>query len=151
MADPFAPPAERASVPPPRRDPFAEPGTRSASGQVYPPMTGTAPPASPPPGPRPEPASPGVFWTVAALGVGLILLGRLILFFVTMDDMPDDYVAPSLFTTFGVIALSGGLALAGVFQRGLNITWRIALLLGAGYFAVSGDGLSLFTAFGSVF
>ncbi|HJQ93853.1 MAG TPA: hypothetical protein VJ874_06165 [Candidatus Thermoplasmatota archaeon] len=88
--------------------------------------------------PRAEPAHLGVFWTVAAVGIGLLALARLMLFFVLQDDLPGDQVASALFATLGVTALSVGLCLAGLLQRGLATPWRIALMIGAGFFAVAG-------------
>lgn len=88
--------------------------------------------------PHTEPARPGLFWVVAAVGIGLLLLGRLVYYFAVADDLPGELNAPALFATLGVITLSAGLALAGVLQRGLATPWRIALLLGAGFFAVVG-------------
>jgi hypothetical protein len=89
-------------------------------------------------GARPEPARPGAFWSVAAVGVGILGLARLVGFFAVQDDVPDDRVAPLLLATLGAITLSAGLALAAVLQRGLEVPWRAALLLGAGFFAVVG-------------
>lgn len=88
--------------------------------------------------PRHEPAKPGLFWGIAAIGIGLLCLARLVAFFAVQDDIPNDQVAPALFATLGAITLSVGLALAAVLQRGLQVSWRIALLLGAGFFAIVG-------------
>jgi hypothetical protein len=95
---------------------------------------------------RPEPARPGLFWAVAAVGVGLLCLARLLAYFAIQDTLPNDQVAPALFGVLGVLALSAGLALAAVLQRGLQVSWRIALILGAGFFAVV--GLPAVPAFG---
>lgn len=89
--------------------------------------------------PHTEPARPGLFWTVAAIGVGLLCLARLVLFFAVSDAMDGDLVAPAFVAVLGVIALSAGLALAALLQRGLATSWRIALLLGAGFFAIAGN------------
>lgn len=88
--------------------------------------------------PRPEPARPGLFWAIAAVGIGLLCLARLVAFFAVQDELANDRVAPALFAVLGAITLSAGLALAAVLQRGLQVPWRIALLLGAGFFAVVG-------------
>ena len=88
--------------------------------------------------PRAEPAHLGLFWTVAAVGIGFLALARLMLFFVLQDNLPGEQVASALFATLGVIALSLGLCLAGLLQRGLATPWRIALMIGAGFFAVAG-------------
>ena len=100
--------------------------------------------------PRTEPARPGLFWTVAAVGIGFLLLARLTLFFVLQDDLPAERVASALFATLGVIALSAGLCLAGLLQRGLATPWRVALLLGAGYFAVVGGAFPPFGLAGAL-
>jgi hypothetical protein len=126
VADPFAPPAE-----PTRRR--GAPADTTASAPAY----------------RSEPAHPGMFWVVAAVGVGLICLGTLVSFFTYMGDLDGEDVAPALFGVFGTIALAVGLALAAVLQRGLSTGIRVALLLGAGYFAVSGNGFGLFAALAS--
>lgn len=92
--------------------------------------------------PRAEPARPGMFWVIAAIGIGLLCLARLVLFFAMADELDGDISAAALIATVGVVTLSVGLALAAVLQRGLATPWRIALLLGAGFFAVVGwDGL----------
>jgi hypothetical protein len=88
--------------------------------------------------PRTEPARPGLFWAVAAIGIGVLCLARLLEFFAVQDTLPSDQVAPALFAALGAITLSIGLTLAGVLQRGLQVPWRIALLLGGGFFAVVG-------------
>jgi hypothetical protein len=91
---------------------------------------------------RTEPARPGLFWTVAAIGVGLLALGRLVLYFAVADDLPGDRNAPALFGVLGVIAVSAGLALAALLQRGLSMPVRTALMIGAGFFAAFGwDGI----------
>ena len=158
MVDPYAPPADSAARPPrPTPTPYTEPST-TATGQVY--------EQAPPPArrstedyeerrrawrrdhdrdtvhePRTDPARPGLFWVVAAIGIGLLLLGRLVLYFAVADELDGEVSAPAFLAVLGVIALSAGLALAGVLQRGLATPWRIALLLGAGFFAIAGwDG-----------
>lgn len=90
-----------------------------------------------------------MFWVVAAVGIGLICLGTLISFFTYMGDLDGEDVAPALFGVFGGIALAVGLALAAVLQRGLSTGIRVALLLGAGYFAVSGSSFGLVAALAS--
>lgn len=92
--------------------------------------------------PRTEPARPGLFWIIAGLGIGLLCLARLVLFFAVADDLDGDVSAAALIAVFGVVTLAVGLTLAAVLQRGLATPWRIALLLGGGFFAVVGwDGL----------
>lgn len=167
MVDPYAPPQD-SSGRPPRAAPIAEPYVPSTSGQVYQPTypetreTHKAPVQD---GyrerdrpwrrhdahdePRTEPAHLGLFWTVAAVGVGMLALARLMLFFVLQDDLPSEQVASALFATLGVIALSVGLCLAGLLQRGLATPWRIALMIGAGFFAVT--GAFPFGGFGALF
>lgn len=154
MVDPYAPPQD-SSGRPPRPTPIAEPYRPSVGGQAY---EQAYPESHPSPPvhetyrerdrrwrrgdahePRAEPARPGLFWTVAAVGIGLLALARLMLLFVVQDGLPNDQVASALFATLGVIALSVGLCLAGLLQRGLATPWRIALLIGAGFFAVAGD------------
>jgi hypothetical protein len=152
MVDPYAPPQD-SSARPSRPAPVAEPYRPSTSGQVY---EQTYPASASPvydthrdrdrpwrrheahDEPRAEPAHLGLFWTVSAVGIGLLALSRLMLFFVLQDDLPNDQVASALFATLGVIALSIGLCLAGLLQRGLATPWRIALMIGAGFFAVAG-------------
>lgn len=92
---------------------------------------------------HPEPAKPGLFWVVAAIGVGLLLVARLVFYFTVVDDLPDGLAAPALFAMLGIVTLALGLCLAAVLQRGLATPWRVALLLGAGFFAIAGDGLGL--------
>jgi hypothetical protein len=151
MVDPYAPPQD-SSARPARPAPVAEP--YMPSGQVY---QQTYPDSYAAPvhethrerdrpwrrhdahdEPRTEPAHLGLFWTVAAVGIGLLCLARLMLFFVLQDDLPGEQVASALFATLGVIALAVGLCLAGLLQRGLATPWRIALMIGAGFFAVTG-------------
>ena len=147
MVDPYAPPAETLA---PTRPPTAV----DAGGQAYEtPYDQTYGRETPrdrrirherdrPREMRPEPARPGLFWAVAAIGVGILCLARLMEYFAVQDTLANDQVVPALFGTLGIIALSAGLALAAVLQRGLAVPWRIALLLGAGFFAVVGwDGL----------
>lgn len=133
MADPFAPPSDT----PRRRAPAA---------------AAPVPPYEPEPAawqePRErrdvaDPAHPGLFWVVAAIGVGLLCLARLFAFFTYVGDLDGEDVAPAIFSVFGVIALAIGLALAAVLQRGLSTPVRVALMLGAGYFALSGDAFGL--------
>jgi hypothetical protein len=97
--------------------------------------------------PRLEPAHPGLFWSIAAIGIGLLGLARLLLFFATSGNVPANQVAAGLFGVIGLVALSVCLACAAVLQRGLATPWRIALLLGAGYFAVVGLGFGFPGAF----
>lgn len=142
MADPFAPPADTPRTPRSRRADLAPPPPAAPPPAPVTTYGGTAtpPPANWSEPARPEPARPGVFWTVAAAGVGLLCLAHLLRFFVLVDDIPDEQVAPSLLGILGVIALAAGLALAALLQRGLTVPWRIALLLGAGYFATMASG-----------
>lgn len=94
--------------------------------------------------PRSEPARPGLFWVVAAVGIGLLCLARLVSYFAVAGDLDGDVSAPAFLAVLGLVALSAGLALAALLQRGLATPWRIALMLGAGVFAVVGwDGLGL--------
>jgi hypothetical protein len=95
------------------------------------------------------PMTPGPFWIVAAVGIGLLCLAHLIRFFAVMDDIPDEQVAAALFAIFGVIALAVGLVLAAVIPRGapLSLGLRVALLLGAGYFAFHASGWANFIGF----
>lgn len=166
MTDPFAPPAEGA---PSRRHDLP----RDTTPRPYAPMGATGTVYEPPAATRveeerdarwrrhheredrwrherdmPQPARPGLFWVVAGIGVGLLLLARLVLYFSIVDELDDDLDAPALFGVLGVVALSAGLALAGLLQRGLAIPWRIALVVAAGFFAVVGgwptDGFDLF-------
>lgn len=157
MVDPYAPPKDSTGRPT-RPGPYAEPYTPSTGAQAY---EQTYPESYKPTPvndtirdrdrdrdrpwrrsdshePRTEPANLGRFWTVAAVGIGLLALARLMLFFVVQDNLPDEQVASALFATLGVIALSVGLCLAGLLQRGLATPWRIALMIGAGFFAVTG-------------
>ncbi|MEA3136104.1 MAG: hypothetical protein QOJ26_640 [Thermoplasmata archaeon] len=145
MVDPYAPPQETPNRPI-RPAPYTEP--YQPSGQVYQQTYEAAPThetardrpwrRSEAHEPHTEPAKLGLFWTVAAVGIGLLCLARLMLFFVVQDNLPNDQVASALFATLGIIALSLGLCLAGLLQRGLATPWRIALMIGAGFFAVSG-------------
>jgi len=97
--------------------------------------------------PRAEPARLGPFWTIAAVGVGLLCLARLVLFFAVSGGLPGNQVAGGLFAVVGLIAVAAGLACA-VLQRGLATPWRIALLLGAAYFAsVGGPVVNAFRLF----
>jgi hypothetical protein len=157
MVDPYAPPREAPSRPH-RPSPSVEPyvpsnvaGTGTAYQQTY-----EAPPLHETPRerdrpwrrsdahePRTEPARPGLFWVVAAIGIGLLCLARLMVFFAVSDDLPDEQVAPAFFATAGVITMAAGLGLAAILQRGLAVPWRIALLLGAGYFAAVAGAVPL--------
>ena len=129
MADPFAPPTDA-----PRRRPRSVPVADPAPAYEPAPSAGS--------GPR-DPAQPGLFWVVAAIGVGLVCLGTLLSFFSYVGDLDGEDVAPAVFNVFGSIALSVGLALAAVLQRGLSTGIRTALLLGAGYFAIGGGGFGV--------
>jgi hypothetical protein len=162
MVDPYAPPRESANRPlrpAPGVEPYVPSNvTRtgaSPGSQTYQ-QTYEAPPLHETPRdrdrpwrrdethePRTEPARPGLFWTVAAVGIGLLCLARLIVFFAVSNDLPDEQVAPAFFATLGVITLSAGLALAALLQRGLAIPWRIALILGSGYFAAVAGAVPL--------
>jgi|SRR5688572_23019702 len=136
MADPFAPPADRSARPQP------------APGQAYrPTAAAAAPPALEEAAPRAPPAHPGVFWVLAAVGVGAVCVGRLLSFFVNVDDLPTEDIFPVFLAEAGAILLALGLALAAVLQRGLAVPWRIALLLGGGYFAVMGGWAGLLARF----
>jgi hypothetical protein len=155
MPDPYAPPQD-------------SPSRGSTAGYAPTPLTQTYEPAPPYESPRsrhdrpwrdnardnardsaryearPEPARPGMFWVIAAVGVGILCLARLLLYGAVAGDLPGDRVAPALFGVLGLVTLSIGLCLAAVLQRGLATSWRIALLLGAGFFASVGawDGLA---------
>ena len=94
-------------------------------------------------------AHPGTFWLVAAVGVGLILLARIVSFFTNVGDLDGKLVAPALFEVFGVAALAAGLALAAILQRGLSTGIRVALLLGGGYFALSSSPFGLLSRLSS--
>jgi hypothetical protein len=133
VADPFAPPSDN----PRRRVPTA---AKPAPAYEPEPAAWAEPRESREPR---DPAHPGLFWVVAAIGVGLLCLGRLIAFFSYMGDLDGEDVAPAVFGVFGVIALAVGLALAAVMQRGLSTAVRAALILGAGFFAMSGDAFGL--------
>jgi hypothetical protein len=129
VADPFAPPSDA-----PRRRTSA--AARPVPAHEPEPAAWTEP--------RPsveasEPAKPGMFWVVAAIGIGLLCLAKLFAFFTYVGDLDGEDVAPAVFSVFGAIALAVGLALAAVMQRGLSTAVRAALILGAGYFAMSGD------------
>lgn len=160
MVDPYAPPQESPPSRPPRPGPYADPYTPASGGQVYQRTYEPAPVHETPATrerfdrdrpwrrderhePHTEPAHLGLFWTVAAVGIGLLALARLMVFFAVQDNLPNDQVAGALFATLGVIALSAGLCLAGLLQRGLATPWRIALLIGAGFFAVAGGAAPL--------
>lgn len=141
MADPFAPPTEPARR---RRTPAAAPPSPPLAVPPYQPEAEPEPWEAPRESrPRSEPAHPGLFWVVAAIGIGLLCLGRLISFFSYMGDLDGEDVAPAIFNVFGTIALAVGLALAAVMQRGLSTAVRTALILGAGFFAMSGDAYGL--------
>lgn len=147
MVDPYAPPAE-APAPAPPATAYETYGATA----VHEPPRRTERPERPwrereRAEPRTEPARPGLFWTIAAAGVGLLLLARLVLYFAVADELPGDRSAPAFVAVLGVIALSAGLALAAVLQRGLATPWRIALLLGAGFFAIAGWDLDGAVAF----
>lgn len=148
MVDPYAPPMD------------APAPSRTATGYAPTPLTQTydRPPAAEPPRrrerawhdrdrdreheARSEPARPGLFWVVAGIGIGLLCLARLFLYFAVADTMAGDVSASAFMAVLGVVTLSVGLALAALLQRGLATSWRIALMLGAGFFAVVGaDGL----------
>ena len=96
------------------------------------------------------PVTPGPFWIVAGLGIALLCLGSLVRFFAVIDDIPDEQVAAALFAILGVIALAIGLALAAILPRGvpLALGLRVALLLGAGYFAFHAAGWANFLGSG---
>lgn len=158
MVDPYAPPHDSAARP--ARPPPYEAYQPASGGQVYESTYEPAPVHETPVSrdrierdrpwrrddrrePATEPAHLGVFWTVAAVGIGLLALARLMLFFAMQDELPNDEVAGALFATLGAIALSAGLCLAGLLQRGLATPWRIALMIGAGYFAVAGAAAPL--------
>jgi hypothetical protein len=158
MVDPYAPPRESANRPPrpaPGVEPYVPSNVAGTTGRTYQ-QTYEAPPLHETPRerdrpwrrdeahePPTEPARPGLFWTVAAVGIGLLCLARLIVFFAVSNDLPDEQVAPAFFATLGVITLSAGLALAALLQRGLAIPWRIALILGSGYFAAVAGAVPL--------
>jgi hypothetical protein len=96
------------------------------------------------------PATPGPFWILAGAGIALLCLAHLIRFFAVIDDIPDDQVAAALFAILGVISLAIGLALAAILARGvpLGLGLRVALLLGAGYFATNAAGWANFLGIG---
>lgn len=169
MADPFAPPEaprDRRHRPATAYNAPAAPVTTTTYGAEEVPVAGTRPLPT-----RPttatawrddrdtrddhrmrdrvnlEPARPGPFWIVAGIGIGLVLLARLVWYFTVAGDLPDGLETPTLFSVLGVITLSAGLALAGLLQRGLATPWRIALVLGAGFFALAGDAWLGFDAF----
>lgn len=154
MTDPFAPPAEAPAryEPTPRGDAARTVYEPAAARTVYEPPTRTNLQDERDARWRrheredrlrherdlPQPARPGLFWVVAGIGIGLLLLARLVLYFTLVDELPDGVEAPALFAVLGVIGLSAGLALAGLLQRGLAVPWRIALVAAAGFFAVAG-------------
>ena len=135
MADPFAPPSDA----PRRRSPAT-----ARPVPAYEPEPGPSAWAEPQ-APR-DAAHPGLFWVVAAIGIGLLCLGRLLAFFTYVGDLDGEDVAPAVFGVFGILALATGLALAAVLQRGLSTPVRAALMLGAGFFALSGDAYRFLAA-----
>lgn len=140
MADPFAPPSDS---PRPRR---ATPARADWAQEPDPvPYAPAVPAAS---GPTPQPAHPGPFWVVVAVGVGLLALGALIQFFTIVGDVDGEDIAPLLFATFGAIAVSIGFALAAVLQRGLPLAIRAALLIAGAYFATGAGSFALISGFG---
>jgi hypothetical protein len=142
VADPFAPPSD---VPRRRRAPSAAPPPTAPAYDLEPAM------GSDPVDRQAAPAHAGPFWLVAAIGVGLLCLGRLLLLLSYITDLEGEMVAPALFDVFGVLALAIGLVLAALLQRGLSTAVRAALMLGAGYFAVSNNAFSFFAGFGGIF
>lgn len=94
------------------------------------------------------PATPGMFWILAAAGIGVLLLAHLIHFLSVLDDLPDEQVAPGLFAIIGLALLCTGLALAALLQKGLSIPVRVALMLGSGYFAMTASGWLNLLGFG---
>ena len=135
MADPFAPPSDA----PRRRSTAAKPA----------PAYEPEPAAWSEPRQARDPAHPGLFWVIAAIGIGLLCLGKLMSFFTYVGDLDGEDVAPAVFGVFGTIALAVGLALAAVMQRGLSTPVRVALILGAGFFAMSGDAYGLLASLSS--
>ena len=141
MADPFAPPSD---VPRRRRAPAAAPAPTVPAYDLDPALGSD-------PLDRAAPAHAGPFWLVAAIGIGLLCLGRLLLLLSYITDLEGEMVAPALFDVFGVLALSVGLALAALLQRGLTTGVRAALMIAAGYFAVSNNVFSFLAGFSGIF
>jgi hypothetical protein len=96
------------------------------------------------------PTTPGPFWVVAAVGIGLLCLANLVHFFAVVDDIADEQVAAALFAVLGIIALAVGLTLAAILPKGapLGLGLRVALLLGAGYFAFHAGSWANFIGIG---
>ncbi len=138
MADPSTP-----------QDPFS--ASRTTRVRARPENAGTgAAPWSAPPGPEPKPrpdaggrayafpAADGMlWWAVAAAGVGLLLLARVV-FVLGEGNVADDAQGAAVVAALGRVALGGGLAAAALLQRQLAMGLRLALLLGAAFVAVWG-------------
>lgn len=135
MADPFAPPSD---APRARRAPAKAP----AEDPEYAPREAN---------PRSEPAHAGTFWLVAGIGIGLLALARVIQFFTYVGDLDGEDMAPAIFGLFGALALTVGLALAALLQRGLSAGVRTALMIAAGYFALSSSVFGLLAGLGGMF
>lgn len=146
MVEPLAPSSTRGT----RRATAPPPGAAPWSTVEHPerdPLRDAPPRPAEVPRHDAPPATPGLFWILAAAGVGVLLLAHLIRFLAVLDDLPDEQVAPGLFGVIGVMLLCTGLALAALLQRGLSVAARIALLLGSAYFAMMAAGWLSFVGF----
>jgi hypothetical protein len=91
---------------------------------------------------EPAPATPGIFWVVAAVGIGLLLLAQLVLVFTSFDEIDGEAEGPILIGVFGRITLCVGLVLVALLQRGVPTGVRTAMMIAAAYFA---SAFSLFS------
>lgn len=79
---------------------------------------------------------------VAAIGIGVLLLAQVILFFSHFDTISSSNKAGAIFGLLGHLALIIGLTLASLLQTSLSWGVRTALLLGAAFFVLGLGGFS---------
>ncbi len=86
--------------------------------------------------------NPNLWWFIAAGGIGLVLVATLIAFFNGFGEPPmaDEDKAPAIFMLLGYLAFVGALALMAALQTAWSFGARAAMLLGAGFFALTTGG-----------
>lgn len=92
---------------------------------------------------RPEPFL-GLWGWLVAIGLALVAFAHLIRVLSGLGDLPNEDVAPVLFSAIGSILAGLSLAAAGLWGKSPSAGIRVALLLGGCYFMLSGGSIAAF-------
>lgn len=79
-----------------------------------------------------------LWWWLGAVGVLLAVLAFIIEFFTNFSDFDGDQMAPAIFRMLAFVLVTSSLALMAALQTTWSLPARIACLIAAGYFTMSG-------------